>query len=89
MNTRLPLVKIETILRSHLYPFSCECQAQPNSTLSVRLYEASDEGEELTVLGITDAQCRDAANLVRLAQELRIELYATRGTRDSDSVGDG
>src|SRR5690606_6954184 len=24
-------------------------------------------------------QCRDAANLVRLAQELRVELYATRG----------
>lgn len=80
MNTRLPLLKIETILRNHLYPFRCDCRTQANSTLSVRVYEGCHQGEELTVLGITDDQCRDAANLVRLAQELRIELYATRGT---------
>lgn len=79
MNTRLPLLKIESILRNHLYPFSCDCRAQANSTLSVRLYGEGYQGEELTVLGITDDQCRDAANLVRLAQELRVELYATRG----------
>lgn len=79
MNTRLPLLKIESILRNHLYPFRCDCRAQANSTLSVRVYEARYEREELTVLGITDDQYRDAANLVRLAQELRIELYATRG----------
>ena len=88
MHTRLPLVKIETILRNHLYPYCCDCQVQPNSTLSVRLYEARPEGEELTVLGITDAQCRDAANLVRLAQELRIELYATRGAAEASAYGD-
>lgn len=79
MNTRLPLLKIESILRNHLYPFRCDCRAQANSTLSVRVYEERYEREELTVLGITDDQYRDAANLVRLAQELRIELYATRG----------
>jgi len=79
MNTRLPLFEIESILRNHLYPFRCECRAQGNSTLSVRLYEEPNQGEELTVMGITEDQCRDAANLVRLAQELRIELYATRG----------
>lgn len=79
MNTRLPLLKIESILRNHLYPFRCDCRAQANSTLSVRVYEERYEREELTVLGIIDDQYRDAANLVRLAQELRIELYATRG----------
>lgn len=79
MNTRLPLLKIESILRNHLYPFHCECRVQANSTLSIRLYGERLQGEELTVLGITDDQCRDAANLVRLAQELRIEMYVTRG----------
>lgn len=88
MQTRLPLVKIESILRNHLYPFSCDCHAQPNSTLSVRLYEARNRDEELTVLGITDAQCRDAAHLVRLAQELRIELYATRGLAEAGRVSE-
>ena len=79
MNKRLPLLRIESILRNHLYPFRCDCCAQASNTLSVRLYGEGYQGEELTVLGITDDQCRDAANLVRLAQELRIELYATRG----------
>ena len=40
--------------------------------------------EELTVLGISYDQCRDAANLVRLAQELRIEMRATRSTLPSE-----
>ncbi|WP_028237914.1 DUF1652 domain-containing protein [Stutzerimonas azotifigens] len=83
MNTRLSLLKIEAILRDHLQPYRCECRTEPNSTLSVRVYEEQAGGEELTVMGITNDQCRDAANLVRLAQELRVELYATRGTLDS------
>ena len=61
MGTRLPLPTIENILRDYLHPFRCDCHAQEDSHLTVRLY-----------------QCRDAANLVRLAQELRFELYATR-----------
>ena len=85
MNTRLPLFQIESILRNHLYPFRCDCRAQDNSTLSVRLYKEPNQGEELTVLGITEDQCRDAANLVRLAQELRIELYATRSAMASQA----
>ena len=87
MNTCLPLLKIESILRNHLYPFRCDCHAQANSTLSVRLYGERYQGEELTVLGITDDQCRDAANLVRLAQELHVELYATRGALLSRPAG--
>jgi len=78
MATRLPLLTIENILRGYLHPFRCDCHAQEDSHLTVRLYEDIAGGEELTVFGITDDQCRDAANLVRLAQELRFELYATR-----------
>ncbi|HBS79702.1 MAG: hypothetical protein CMK99_18195 [Pseudomonas sp.] len=78
MGTRLPLPTIENILRDYLHPFRCDCHAQEDSHLTVRLYEDTADGEELTVFGITDDQCRDAANLVRLAQELRFELYATR-----------
>jgi hypothetical protein len=78
MATRLPLLTIENILRDHLQPFRCDCHAQDDNRLTVRLYEEHEAGEELTVFGITDDQCRDAANLVRLAQELRFELYATR-----------
>lgn len=79
MASRLPLPTIETILRDHLRPFRCDCHAQDDSRVTVRLYGEHTEGEELTVLGITEEQCRDAAHLVRLAQELRFELYATRG----------
>lgn len=79
MASRLPLLTIENILRNYLYPFRCDCHAQEDSRVTVRLYEEHLGGEELTVFGITDEQCRDAANLVRLAQELRFELYATRG----------
>lgn len=79
MNNRLPLMTIESILRGYLHPYRCDCRAESDSGLSVRLYGESADGDELTVMGITDAQCRDAANLVRLAQELRFELYATRG----------
>ena len=79
MSNRLPLMTIENILRGYLHPYRCDCRAEPDSGLSVRLYGESADGDELTVMGITDAQCRDAANLVRLAQELRFELYATRG----------
>ncbi|PKM00807.1 MAG: hypothetical protein CVV19_02045 [Gammaproteobacteria bacterium HGW-Gammaproteobacteria-9] len=79
MNTRLPLFKIEAILHTYLRPFQCECHAEPDSSLSVRLYHEPPD-EELTVLGISYDQCRDAANLVRLAQELRIEMCATRST---------
>lgn len=79
MSKRLPLMTIETILRGYLHPYRCDCRAEPDSGLSVRLYGEGSDGDELTVMGITDAQCRDAANLVRLAQELRFELYATRG----------
>lgn len=78
MATRLPLLTIENMLRDYLHPFHCDCHAQEDSHLTVRLYEERVDGEELTVFGITDDQCRDAAQLVRLAQELRFELYATR-----------
>ncbi|MFL9812938.1 DUF1652 domain-containing protein [Stutzerimonas sp. VN223-3] len=78
MSSRLPLLTIENILRNYLQPFRCDCHAQQDSRVTVRLYEEHHDGEELTVFGITDEQCRDAANLVRLAQELRFELYATR-----------
>ena len=80
MASRLPLLTIENILRNYLHPFRCDCRAQEDSRVTVRLYEEHLDGEELTVLGITDDQCRDAANLVRLAQELRIEMCATRST---------
>lgn len=83
MNTRLPLFKIEAILHTYLRPFQCECRAEPDSSLSVRLYQEPPT-EELTVLGISYDQCRDAANLVRLAQELRIEMFATRSTLRAD-----
>lgn len=79
MASRLPLLTIENILRDYLHPFRCDCRAQEDSRVTVRLYEEHLDGEELTVFGITDEQCRDAANLIRLAQELRFELYATRG----------
>ncbi len=79
MASRLPLLTIENILHNYLHPFRCDCRVQDDSRVTVRLYEAHSDGEELTVFGITDEQCRDAANLVRLAQELRFELYATRG----------
>jgi len=79
MASRLPLLTIENILRDYLHPFRCDCRMQEDSRVTVRLYEEHTDGEELTVLGITDEQCRDAAHLVRLAQELRFELYATRG----------
>jgi hypothetical protein len=79
MTSRLPLLTIENILRNYLQPFRCDCHAQEDSRVTVRLYEEQLDGEELTVFGITDEQCRDATNLVRLAQELRFELYATRG----------
>lgn len=78
MSTRLPLLKIEAILHDHLQPYRCECQPQSDSSMTVRLYGDQADREELTVLGIRYDQCRDAANLVRLAQELRIELYSTR-----------
>lgn len=78
MASRLPLLTIENILRNYLHPFRCDCRAQQDSRVTVRLYEERHDGEELTVFGITDEQCRDASNLVRLAQELRFELYATR-----------
>lgn len=89
MNDRLPLLKIEAILRDHLQPYRCECRTEPNSgTLSVRVFEESSDGEELTVMGISQEQCRNAANLVRLAQELRVEMFATRSTLDTaDGVG--
>ncbi|CAM5275400.1 DUF1652 domain-containing protein [Stutzerimonas degradans] len=77
MGSRLPLFKIEAILHDYLRPYRCECIEQP-SGLSVRLYDGQAEHEELTVLGVTHEQCRDAANLVRLAQELRIEMLVTR-----------
>ncbi|MCQ4324909.1 hypothetical protein CXK94_18655 [Stutzerimonas stutzeri] len=80
MSTRLPLFKIEAILHTYLRPYQCECHTEPDSSLSVRLYREPCRNEELTVLGISYDQCRDAANLVRLAQELRIEMYATRGS---------
>ncbi|WP_313026479.1 DUF1652 domain-containing protein [Pseudomonas lopnurensis] len=80
MSTRLPLFKIEAILHTYLRPYQCECRAEPDSSLSVRLYRDPSQSEELTVLGISYDQCRDAANLVRLAQELRVEMYATRST---------
>jgi len=86
MASRLPLLTIENILRNYLYPFRCDCHAQEDSRVTVRLYEEHVDGEELTVFGITDDQCRDAANLVRLAQELRFELYATRGGLMSASL---
>lgn len=76
MATRLPLLTIESILRDHLYPYRCDCHEQEGSHVSVRLYRERQD-DELTVFGITNEQCRDAANLVRLAQELRFELHAT------------
>lgn len=85
MSTRLPLMTIENILRGYLHPYLCDCRAEPDNGLSVRLYDQTADGEELTVMGITDVQCRDAANLVRLAQELRFELYATRGGLFADA----
>lgn len=88
MTSRLPLLTIENILRNYLYPFRCDCHAQEDSRVTVRLYEEHLDGEELTVFGITDEQCRDAANLVRLAQELRFELYATRGGLLTASLAD-
>ncbi|MBA1279237.1 MULTISPECIES: DUF1652 domain-containing protein [Pseudomonadaceae] len=88
MASRLPLLTIENILRNYLYPFRCDCHAQEDSRVTVRLYEEHVDGEELTVFGITDDQCRDAANLVRLAQELRFELYATRGGLMTASLSD-
>ena len=84
MATRLPLLMIESILRDHLHPYHCDCHAQEDSHISVRLYkEHLDEG--LTVFGITDEQCRDTENLLRLAQELRFEIYATRGGSKSSA----
>jgi len=88
MASRLPLLTIENILRNYLYPFRCDCHAQEDSRVTVRLYEEHVDGEELTVFGITDDQCRDAANLVRLAQELRFELYATRSGLMTSSLPD-
>ncbi|MCQ4308180.1 DUF1652 domain-containing protein [Pseudomonas stutzeri] len=88
MASRLPLLTIENILRNYLYPFRCDCHAQEDSRVTVRLYEEHVDGEELTVFGITDDQCRDAANLVRLAQELRFELYATRSGLMTASLPD-
>ena len=74
MNTRLPLFKIEAILHTYLRPFQCECRDASDSSLSVRLYHEPP-----------DDQCRDAANLVRLAQELRIEMCATRSTLPAET----
>lgn len=84
MSTRLPLFKIESILHAYLRPFHCECRAEPGSSLSIRLYREPQD-DELTVLGVSYEQCRDAANLVRLAQELRIEMCTTRGSLLSES----
>ncbi|HBC25124.1 DUF1652 domain-containing protein [Stutzerimonas stutzeri] len=84
MNTRLPLFKIEAILHTYLRPFQCECRDASDSSLSVRLYHEPPD-EELTVLGVSYDQCRDAANLVRLAQELRIEMWATRSTLPAET----
>lgn len=80
MGTPLTPAKIQAILRDHLHPFDCECHTQSGNSLSVRLYRDVADGEEFTAMGITLEQCRDAARLVRLAQELRIELYATAGS---------
>lgn len=77
MGSRLPLFKIEAILHDYLRPYQCECHSDAGG-LSVRLYGNQSDREELTVLGVTHEQCRDAANLVRLAQELRIEMFITR-----------
>ena len=63
MNTRLPLFKIEAILHTYLRPFQCECRDASDSSLSVRLYHEPPD-EELTVLGISYDQCRDAANQI-------------------------
>jgi hypothetical protein len=79
MNTRLPLFKIEAILHTYLRPFQCECRDDSDNSLRVRLFQ-EPPNEELTVLGISYDQCRDAANLVRLAQELRIEMCVTRSS---------
>ena len=83
MDTRLPLFQIEAILHTYLRPFHCEVRDETDSSLSVRLFH-EPPNEELTVLGISYDQCRDAANLVRLAQELRIEMHATRSTLPSE-----
>lgn len=80
MGTHLTPSKIEEILRDHLHPWQCECRSQHDSSLSVRLYRDTGGHDQLTAVGIRSDQCRDAANLVRLAQELRVELYATRVT---------
>lgn len=88
MATRLPLLTIESILRDHLQPYRCDCHAQEDSHITVRLYKEHLD-EELTIFGITDEQCRDAENLVRLAQELRFELYATcAGSKSSAKFSD-
>lgn len=86
MGTRLPPSKIEAILRDHLHPYRCECHPQLDNSLSVRLYREPGGTDELTAIGISPDQCRDAANLVRLAQELRIELYATSGSLFDETV---
>ncbi|MGK9063675.1 DUF1652 domain-containing protein [Stutzerimonas chloritidismutans] len=78
MSSRLPLLTIENILRDELHPFRCDCQVQDESRVTVRLYDEHDDVEQLTVFGITDEQCQNADDLVRLAQELRFELHATR-----------
>ena len=89
MATRLPLLTIERILGDFLQPYHCDCHAQEDSRLTVRLYKDHHDEEQLTVFGITDEQCRSAANLERLARELRFELYATRGDpKDSTELGD-
>ncbi|GAB6387682.1 DUF1652 domain-containing protein [Stutzerimonas marianensis] len=78
MASRLPLLTIENILRDQLQPFRCDCQVQDESRVTVRLYDEHDDAEQLTVFGITDEQCQNADDLIRLAQELRFELHATR-----------
>ncbi|MBB3104385.1 DUF1652 domain-containing protein [Azomonas macrocytogenes] len=84
MGTRLTSAKIEAILRDHLHPYHCECRTAGDNSLSVRLYRETYGLDEMTALGISAEQCRDAANLIRLAQELRIELDATRSSFETD-----
>ncbi len=80
MDTRLPSSRIEAILRDHLQPYHCQCRTEMDNSLSVRLFRENGDYDELTVLGINPDECRDAEHLHRLAQQLRVELDATRAT---------
>lgn len=86
MGTPLPTTQIEAILSDYLHPYHCECRPQFDNSLSIRLYREASDADELTAMGISREQCRDAAHLVRLAQELRIEFHATQGSLPSPST---